>query len=56
MDSYQGSTPLNFIPFRLETPSKGNTSAPTLPQVSSPVNAEDSTTLNTDRGTQARRG
>ena len=45
MDSYQGSTPLNFIPFRLETPSKENTSAPTLPQVSSPVNAEDSTTL-----------
>ena len=45
MDSYQGSTPLNLIPFRLETPSKENTSAPTLPQVSSPVNAEDSTTL-----------
>ena len=45
MDSYQGSTPLNFIPFRLETPSKENTSAPTLPHVSSPVNAEDSTTL-----------
>ena len=45
MDSYQGSTPLNFIPFRLEIPSKENASAPTLPQVSSPVNAEDLTTL-----------
>ena len=45
MDSYQGSTPLNYIPFRLEIPSKENASAPTLPQVSSPVNAEDLTTL-----------
>ena len=45
MDSYQGSTPLNFIPFRLEIPPKENASAPTLPQVSSPVNVEDLTTL-----------
>ena len=45
MDSYQGSTPLNFIPFRLEIPLKENASTPTLPQVNSPVNAEDLPTL-----------
>ena len=44
MDSYQGSTPLNFIPFRLENPPKGNVPAPTSSQVSNPTTVEDLTT------------
>ena len=33
MDSYQGSTPLNFIPFRLENLPKKNAPEPTTSQV-----------------------
>ena len=32
MDSYQGSTPLNFIPFRLENLPKKNSPEPTTSQ------------------------
>ena len=34
MDSYQGSTPLNFIPFRLENLPKKNAPEPTTSQAS----------------------
>ena len=46
MDSYQGSTPLNFIPFRLENPPKENAPVPTPYQVSNPAVVENlATTL-----------
>ena len=44
MDSYQGSTPLNFIPFSLENPPKGNVPAPTSSQVSNSATIKDLTT------------
>ena len=41
MDSYQGSTPLNFIPSRLENLLKENAPAPTTSQVSNPAVVEN---------------
>ena len=42
MDSYQGSTPLNFIPFRLENLLKENASAPTTSQANVHATSEGS--------------
>ena len=41
MDLYQGSTPLNFIPFRLESLSEENTTPPTKSQASHPAASDN---------------